>query len=195
GGILARRDREEDRATLDRLGLAPIDLVCVNLYPFEETVRGGASPAEALEQIDIGGPAMLRAAAKNHPDVIPVCSPEDYDEVAGALAAGDLPPDRRRRLAARAFAHTAYYDAVIAAHLDPGTAPDAWPERTVLPLARVQVLRYGENPHQAASLYAEAPGPAAGLPGARQLQGKPLSYNNLLDAAAAWEAVVEFDRP
>ncbi|HEX6989064.1 MAG TPA: bifunctional phosphoribosylaminoimidazolecarboxamide formyltransferase/IMP cyclohydrolase [Bacillota bacterium] len=194
-GILARRDRPEHGAAMARFGLGTIDLVCVNLYPFEETVRAGASPDEALEQIDIGGPAMLRAAAKNHPHVIPVCHPEDYDAVADALAAGDLPADLSRRLAARAFAHTAFYDAVIAAHLGPRVDGAAWPERTVLPLARAATLRYGENPHQEAALYVEAPGPAAGLPGARQLQGKPLSYNNLLDAAAAWEAAADFDRP
>jgi len=194
-GILARRDRPEHLEALVRLGLGTFDLVCVNLYPFEETVQAGAGLEEALEQIDIGGPAMLRAAAKNHQGVIPVCSPDDYDEVAAALAAGGLTLEQRRRLAARAFAHTAYYDAVIANHLGAGTGLDPWPERTALPLVRRQGLRYGENPHQDAALYAEAPGPAAGLPGARQLQGKELSYNNLLDAAAAWEAVVEFDRP
>lgn len=194
-GILARRGPREHLAALDRLGLAPIDLVCVNLYPFEDAVRSGATLDEALEQIDIGGPAMLRAAAKNHPDVIPLCSPEDYDEVAAALAAGGLSPDHRRRLAAKAFAHTAYYDAMIAAHLEAGAGQAAWAERTALPLVRTQTLRYGENPHQEAALYAGAPGPGSGLPAARQLQGKPLSYNNLLDAAAAWEAVLEFDRP
>ncbi len=172
-GVLARRAMEGDMVDLEGLGGGAIDLVAVNLYPFRETVAGGASAAEALEQIDIGGPTLLRAAAKNHADVVVLCDPADY-------AAGAAAPDlaARRALAAKAFGHTAAYDSEVAGWLrsDDG-APDEW----TVGGRKVFDLRYGENPHQAASFYATGPADS-GLAGARIIQGKTLSYNNLLDA-------------
>jgi phosphoribosylaminoimidazolecarboxamide formyltransferase/IMP cyclohydrolase len=185
GGLLARRRHPGDRAALAEHGITPIDLVAVNLYPFRETaVRPGATFEQAIEQIDIGGPSMLRSAAKNHPDVIVVVDPDDYPVVIAALKAGELTPELRRRLAAKVFAHTAAYDAAIHAYLvqDGG----AWPERLTLALERRQALRYGENPHQAAALYAAD---EPGIRDLRQLHGKELSFNNLLDADAAVAAV------
>ncbi len=201
GGILARRDRPEDMAALARHGIAPIDLVAVNLYPFAERVASGADPAACIEAIDIGGPALIRAAAKAHPDVVVATSPRDYDEILDALTAtGGVPPALRRHLAARAFAHTAAYDAAIAdwfatGHAGADTTDTAELPATLTLVARRDLtLRYGENPHQAAALYhtgATRPGVAA----AHRLQGKALSYNNLQDADAAFELVAEFDRP
>jgi phosphoribosylaminoimidazolecarboxamide formyltransferase / IMP cyclohydrolase len=185
GGLLARRRHPGDRAALAEHGITPIDLVAVNLYPFRETaVRPGATFEQAIEQIDIGGPSMLRSAAKNHPDVIVVVDPDDYPVVIAALEAGELTPELRRRLAAKVFAHTAGYDAAIHAYLAQDGA--AWPERLTLALERRQALRYGENPHQAAALYAAD---EPGIRDLRQLHGKELSFNNLLDADAAVAAV------
>jgi phosphoribosylaminoimidazolecarboxamide formyltransferase / IMP cyclohydrolase len=185
GGLLARREHAGDRAALAQHGITPIDLVAVNLYPFRETVaRPEITEAQAIEQIDIGGPAMLRSAAKNHRAVIPVVDPDDYPVVLAALQAGDVPPALRRTLAAKVFAHTAAYDATIHRYLTQG-AP-GWPERITLALERRQELRYGENPHQAAALYAtEEPG----IRELEQLHGKELSFNNLLDVDAALLAV------
>jgi len=185
GGLLARREHAGDRAALAQHGITPIDLIAVNLYPFRETVaRPEVTEAEAIEQIDIGGPAMLRSAAKNHRAVIPVVDPDDYPVVLAALQAGDVPPALRRTLAAKVFAHTAAYDAAIHRYLTRG-AP-GWPERVTLALERRQELRYGENPHQAAALYAtEEPG----IRELEQLHGKELSFNNLLDVDAALMAV------
>lgn len=195
GGILARRDVPADRDELAARDLDTIELVAVNLYPFEETVaRPGVRLPEALEQIDIGGPTMLRASAKNHPAVLPLCDPADY---AGALEALAQPggPDLgfRRRLAAKAFRHTAVYDAVVAAYL--GDNSEGWPAEMPLGLRKVQALRYGENPQQAAAFYtlAQPDGPGGGLAMAQQLQGKPLSYNNILDADAAWAAACDLE--
>jgi phosphoribosylaminoimidazolecarboxamide formyltransferase/IMP cyclohydrolase len=215
GGILARREVPDDLAQLERHGLQPIDLVVVNLYPFEQTVsqlaaRHAVVPAEegesggagflevgpqpaALEQIDIGGPAMLRAAAKNLVAVLPVCDPTDYPAVLTSLRQpGGPDPAFRQRLAAKAFRHVAVYDALIAAYLGAGDL--GWPDELPLGLRKVQDLRYGENPHQRAAFYAFArPGQGpAGLVGARQLQGKPLSYTNILDSDAAWAAATSF---
>lgn len=205
GGILARRDRAEDLAWLRRLSAQPIDLVVVNLYPFVATVRREPPPSleEALEEIDVGGPSLLRAAAKNWPHVTVVSDPADYDEVLAHLAAGPraVPAALRLRLAAKAFRHTATYDAAIARYLEGRRAepeddppsprfPREWP----LPLVLRRVLRYGENPHQAAALYADPLAPP-GLAQAEPLQGKPLSYNNLLDAEAAWRAASSFEEP
>jgi phosphoribosylaminoimidazolecarboxamide formyltransferase / IMP cyclohydrolase len=185
GGLLARRRHPGDRAALAEHGITPIDLVAVNLYPFRETaVRPGATFEQAIEQIDIGGPSMLRSAAKNHPDVLVVVDPDDYPVVIAALKAGELDPELRRRLAAKVFAHTAAYDAAIHAYLAQDGA--AWPERLTLALERRQALRYGENPHQAAALYAAD---EPGIRDLRQLHGKELSFNNLLDADAAVAAV------
>ncbi|MCC6315313.1 MAG: bifunctional phosphoribosylaminoimidazolecarboxamide formyltransferase/IMP cyclohydrolase, partial [Thermomicrobiales bacterium] len=178
-------------------GIVPFDLVVVNLYPFEQTVADPDVTLEtAIEQIDIGGPAMLRAAAKNFAHVIPVCDPADYDAVADALAADGLDAAARRRLAAKAFAHTAAYDAVVADYLL-GTEPEAWPETISVAGRKALDLRYGENPHQRAAAYRKigAGRAAVGVLDAEQLAGKALSYNNLLDADAAWTAVRPFGEP
>ncbi|MEF3272988.1 MAG: bifunctional phosphoribosylaminoimidazolecarboxamide formyltransferase/IMP cyclohydrolase [Chloroflexus sp.] len=182
-GLLARRDQPTHLAELAAHGLQPIDIVVVNLYPFAATIaRPGVTMAEAQEQIDIGGVALLRAAAKNFPAVLVIVDPVDYEQVLAGLRAGGVPLTERQRLAAKAFAHTAEYDATIAAYL----RTDALPE--VLPVAwrKYQSLRYGENPHQAAALYGDF--------GAffQQLHGKELSYNNILDTAAAQELIEEF---
>jgi phosphoribosylaminoimidazolecarboxamide formyltransferase/IMP cyclohydrolase len=194
GGILARRDRSAHREDLARHSLELIDLVAVNLYPFEATVtRPDVTLAAALEQIDIGGPALLRAAAKNFPAVLPLCDPSDYTPILAALRRPGGPVEMvRRRLAAKAFRHTSVYDALVAAYLG-GREPD-WPAETALGLRLVRELRYGENAHQRAAFYALAqPGQGpAGLAGAQQLQGKPLSYTNLLDMDAAWTVVSDF---
>jgi phosphoribosylaminoimidazolecarboxamide formyltransferase/IMP cyclohydrolase len=195
GGILARRDVDSDRDELSRHRLDLIDLVAVNLYPFEEAVsHPGVALATALEQIDIGGPTMLRAAAKNHLAVLPLCDPGDYRLALDALRQPAGPDDAlRRKLAAKAFRHTATYDALIATYL--GGSEPLWPDRIPLGLRKVQELRYGENPQQSAAFYAvlePGQGPI-GLAGAHLLQGKPLSYNNLLDASAAWAVASDFE--
>jgi phosphoribosylaminoimidazolecarboxamide formyltransferase/IMP cyclohydrolase len=193
GAILARKDRAEHLAELEGLGISPIDIVVVNLYPFVETVRRpDATLEEALEQIDIGGPAMIRGAAKNFPSVIVVVDPADYGWVAERLNGITL--EERRRLALKAFRHTAYYDAAIAAYLARGTEGEGLPPHLPIAYHKLYDLRYGENPHQRAALYAPALD-GTGLPYARQLQGKELSFNNLLDADAAWRAVREFEEP
>ena len=194
GGLLARRAHPGDRAALAGHGITPIDLVVVNLYPFRETVaKPGVTLEQAIEQIDIGGPSMLRSAAKNHQDVFVVVDPDDYPVVIAALKQDGLTPGAipglRRDLAAKVFAHTAAYDAAIHAYLT-RDAP-GWPERITLALERRQELRYGENPHQAAALYATA---EPGIRDLVQLSGKELSFNNLLDldagllAIAPWSA-------
>lgn len=207
GGILARRDRPEDLAALERYGIPPIDLVVVTLYPFEAaTRRTGAAPADVLEQIDIGGPAMVRAAAKNHASVAVLTDPDQYAAVVAELEAsgGALSEATRARLAREAFARTAAYDAAIARYFEETVAPDlpggepaarVLPERMVLALERAQGLRYGENPHQAAALYRPAGSPPEGLAALHQLQGPELGYNNLLDVAAALGLLAEFHEP
>jgi phosphoribosylaminoimidazolecarboxamide formyltransferase/IMP cyclohydrolase len=199
-GVLADLRDPEHRAQLAQQGIVPFGLVVVNLYRFEEAAaRQGIGEDELIEEIDIGGPTLVRAAAKNHASVGIVCDPADYPAVLAELEArGSLTDETRRRLALTAFRLTAAYDAAIAAALGARWAPeDRFPERLVLALRRTQALRYGENPHQAAALYARAPaqpaGPSAGVPsasgpfarGITLLAGKPLSYNNLLDGAAA----------
>ena len=186
-GILARATAA-DAAELAALGWSQIDLVAVNLYPFEDAIRQPATThADAIENIDIGGVALLRAAAKNHARVTVVCSPQDYAPVLAALQAGGSPSAAlRQQLAARAFARTQQYDAAIAAYL-------AEAEPINVQAYAVQALRYGENPHQAATLFGYAPG--AGPLGGRVLQGKELSYNNLLDLDAAWRAVADYPQP
>ena len=183
GGLLGRWDVAEDVAAAQANGISPIALLVVNLYPFRETIaRQGVSFAEAVEQIDIGGPAMVRAAAKNHLHTLVVVSPADYDDALAALAAGAPDAAYRRTLAARAFAHTAAYDAAIAEYMTAETLPEV----LNLSARRVQSLRYGENPHQAAAFYETTTPPGApSLARAQQLQGKELSYNNLLDLDAA----------
>ncbi|MFN7953092.1 MAG: bifunctional phosphoribosylaminoimidazolecarboxamide formyltransferase/IMP cyclohydrolase [bacterium] len=189
GGILGRPGLESDRAEMEREGITPIGIVAVNLYPFEATIaKAGVTREEAVEQIDIGGPAMVRASAKNHAWVAVVVDPTDYATVLAELENGGVVGEpTRRRLAGKAFAHTAAYDAAIAAYLAREEAgdPNALPERAILALTKVQGLRYGENPHQRAALYRTGPALAGTLVAAKQLQGKELSFNNLLDLEAA----------
>ena len=189
GGILARRDDPAHRVDLEAQGISPIDVVVVNLYPFRSVVADpGVSWETAIENIDIGGPAMVRAAAKNHADVAVLTDPDQYRGFLAALAAGTVDAGLRRRLALAAFAHTAAYDGAIAAWIDGRLGSDpALPLHLELPVR--QVLRYGENPHQSARWYGEA---ASGWGAARQLQGKELSYNNLIDLEAALTTVAEF---
>ena len=199
GGILARRDLESHREAMTAHEIGPIDLVVVNLYPFRETVASGASAEDCVENIDIGGPALIRAAAKNHAFVTVVTDPADYDAVLAALLenAGGTSLELRQRLAATAYAHTAAYDAAIAGWMAAREGEDL-PPRVSLAGRRAEVLRYGENPHQAAAFYRIDGGPLEARPGvatARQLQGKALSYNNLNDTDAAFELVAEFDKP
>jgi phosphoribosylaminoimidazolecarboxamide formyltransferase / IMP cyclohydrolase len=184
GGILARRDMPEDLADLERHGLEPIDLVCVNLYPFEETIGGlDVSWEEAIEKIDVGGPAMLRAAAKNHAHVVPLCRPEDYEPVLAELrSSGDVSESTRRALAVHAFATTAAYDGAITGWLG---RDNRFPVVFTPVLDRERELAYGENPHQHAAYYAERGARTHLLSRVQQLHGKELSYNNLNDLSAA----------
>ena len=194
-GLLADRSLPGHRAELESAGIAPFDLVVVNLYPFEETVADpGVEPSLAVERIDVGGPAMVRAAAKNHAWVAVVCDPAGYRLVEQALAAGGTTLAERRTLAARAFARTAAYDAAVAAWMGEGKG---FPDRLVAAGRLRQPLRYGENPHQGAAFYAtDGPGGPWGLGAAEQVAGKELSYNNLLDADAALALAAEHgDRP
>ncbi|HWA44753.1 MAG TPA: bifunctional phosphoribosylaminoimidazolecarboxamide formyltransferase/IMP cyclohydrolase [Hypericibacter adhaerens] len=195
GGILARRDLAEHRDAMAAHDIAPIDLVVINLYPFEATVAKGAGYEDCVENIDIGGPAMIRAAAKNHDFVAVVTDPADYEALMAEMKAkgGATSLGLRRRLAALAYARTASYDAAIARWMQ-GEQQDRFPRRFVLAGERQQMLRYGENPHQEAAFYATAE-KRPGVATARQLQGKELSYNNLNDTDAAFELVAEFDQP
>ncbi|MFM7436880.1 MAG: bifunctional phosphoribosylaminoimidazolecarboxamide formyltransferase/IMP cyclohydrolase, partial [Vulcanococcus sp.] len=187
GGILAKRADASHQADLEAQGIPPIDVVVVNLYPFRETIaRPDVSWDQAIENIDIGGPAMVRAAAKNHADVAVLTSPSQYPAFLEALAAGAIGPDLRRQLALEAFRHTAEYDTAISGWL--GSQLAAEPQLQVQLPAR-QSLRYGENPHQQATWFAQ---PGAGLGAGTQLQGKELSYNNILDLEAALATVREF---
>ncbi|MCP2013149.1 phosphoribosylaminoimidazolecarboxamide formyltransferase/IMP cyclohydrolase [Deinococcus sp. HSC-46F16] len=184
GGLLARREPGH-LAELETHGIGPIDLVCVNLYPFRETVARGAAFEEAVEQIDIGGPAMLRAAAKNHAAVLVLVDPADYP----LALAGEVSPQDRRRLAAKAFRHTADYDAAIAGYLT-GEEGGQFPDRLTLSLSRVAEVRYGENPHQPGAIYRRE-GERGPVLDARLLSGKPMSFNNSADADAAWALAAE----
>jgi phosphoribosylaminoimidazolecarboxamide formyltransferase / IMP cyclohydrolase len=199
-GLLADVGDEAHRDQLDELKIAPFQLLVSNLYPFTETVASGAEPAECVEQIDIGGPAMVRAAAKNHANVAVITSPDAYESAAAAVAAGGFTLEQRRRLAAEAFAHTARYDAAVASWFASAYAPDqvatdtGWPDVAAAVWDRRDVLRYGENPHQRAALYlASGTGPASGVATAELLAGKAMSYNNYVDADAAWRAVGDFE--
>ena len=208
GGILFRRGLAADREEAAKHGIASIDLVVVNLYPFEATAaKPGLTPEELIENIDIGGPTMLRSAAKNFESVAAICDPADYDSVAAELAASparELSLPTRLRLARKVFATTSRYDGLITMELErlsadashlALTARPALPERLFGALVRRQEMRYGENPHQLAALYVSSGHPPVGLAGARQLQGKELSYNNLVDLDAAWKLVREFHQP
>jgi phosphoribosylaminoimidazolecarboxamide formyltransferase / IMP cyclohydrolase len=217
-GLLADLAKDSHRQQLAELGIEPFDLLVSNLYPFEQTVASGATPAECVEQIDIGGPAMVRAAAKNHATVAVVTSPASYPDVLAALPDGGFTVDQRRRLAAQAYAHTAAYDAAVSSWFAAVYAPDevaaetGWPDVTAAVWTRRDVLRYGENPHQRAALYwqagaaeagtagagtagAGAAGASPGIAGAEVLHGKAMSYNNYVDADAARRAAFGFSEP
>lgn len=207
GGLLARRDVPAHMAALKEHGIGTIDLLVVNLYPFAQaTARPDCSLEDAIENIDIGGPAMLRAAAKNWADVAVVIDPADYEQVLDELAGSGLTRRTKFRLAQKVFAHTAAYDGMIANYLgalEAGAEDDvakvpakhAFPSVYTLQLTKTQDLRYGENPHQSAAFYRDAKPAEGTLAGWTQLQGKELSYNNIADADAAWECVKTFDAP
>lgn len=195
GGILGIRGNAEHESAMAEHGISPIDLVVVNLYPFEETVAKGADFDTCIENIDIGGPGMIRAAAKNHAAVTVVVDPEDYAVVQEAMEAndGDTTPDLRRRLAAIAYARTGAYDAAISGWFA-GQVEEGFPRRFALGGHIKQTLRYGENPHQKAAFYVTGEA-RPGIATAEQVQGKELSYNNLNDTDAAFELAAEFDDP
>jgi phosphoribosylaminoimidazolecarboxamide formyltransferase/IMP cyclohydrolase len=201
GGILARRDVPGHMAALAKAGIPAIDLVVVNLYPFGATVaRPGCTLAEAIENIDIGGPAMVRSAAKNYEHAAVVTDPSDYGPVLKEMtaAAGALGAVTRFRLAQKAFSHTAQYDGAISNYLtalEADGSHDRFPQRLNLQFERVQPMRYGENPHQEAAFYRDSRLAPGSLAAYRQLQGKELSYNNIADADAAWECAKSFDDP
>jgi phosphoribosylaminoimidazolecarboxamide formyltransferase/IMP cyclohydrolase len=201
GGILARRDLPAHTQAMNAHGIAPIDLVVVNLYPFARTVaQPGVALEEAIENIDIGGPALVRSAAKNYRHVAVVTDPADYGRVIEELASthGAVGMELRFALARKAFAHTAAYDGAIAnwlGALDENAQPGRFPQQINLSFERVQLLRYGENPHQDAAFYRELAGAPGLIAGARQVQGRELSYNNIADADAAWECVRSFEQP
>ncbi|MCB0116513.1 MAG: bifunctional phosphoribosylaminoimidazolecarboxamide formyltransferase/IMP cyclohydrolase, partial [Caldilineaceae bacterium] len=194
GGILARRTPEH-LAELKEHGLAPIDLVVVNLYPFQQTVaQPDVAEADAIEQIDIGGVALLRAAAKNFESVAVVCDPEDYGAVAAAMESGELAPSFRRELALKAFCHTAEYDTAIATYLTHQTGmqtPNVLPAKMQISLEQAQIMRYGENPHQQGGYYRYA----GEMPAFEQLHGKEMSYNNWLDLDGSWLSAQDFPEP
>jgi phosphoribosylaminoimidazolecarboxamide formyltransferase/IMP cyclohydrolase len=214
-GLLADTANAEHEAQLAQLGIEPFQLLVSNLYPFEATVASGASPQQCVEQIDIGGPSMVRAAAKNHGSVAVIIEPSRYGDVLAALAEGGFTLDQRRRLAAEAFAHTAAYDLAVASWFASAYAPDeiardgGWPKVAGGLWRRADVLRYGENPHQRAALYSrQAPhtedlstersgagSPGAGIAAAELLHGKAMSYNNYVDADAARRAAYDFTEP
>jgi phosphoribosylaminoimidazolecarboxamide formyltransferase/IMP cyclohydrolase len=197
GGLLAKRNLPAHMAELAENKIEPIDMVVVNLYPFVQTVaKSGATLDEALENIDIGGPTMIRAAAKNFPGVIVIVDPADYPPVLEKLKAGGLELEERKRLAQKAFQHVAIYDTAISQYLRQGVA--GFPEEMTIALKKRYGLRYGENPHQQAAFYAESSvgeKKATGITWAEQLWGKELSFNNILDADAAWGAVTDFAAP
>ena len=194
GALLGVRDNAEHAARMDEHGIAPIDLVVVNLYPFEATVAAGSDRAAIIDNIDIGGPSMIRSAAKNHAFVTVVTDPADYSELLAELDAngGAATVELRRRLAARAFALTAEYDSIIAGWFAFADQRQMFPPRMSVPFHLSQPLRYGENPHQAAALYIPAFAPRGSVADHRQVQGKELSYNNINDADAALELASEF---
>ncbi|MBM6621585.1 bifunctional phosphoribosylaminoimidazolecarboxamide formyltransferase/IMP cyclohydrolase [Micrococcaceae bacterium RIT802] len=197
-GILADRRLPEHVQQLTDLGIEPFDLVVVNLYPFVDTVKSGAGQDAVVEQIDIGGPSMVRAAAKNHPSVAVVVDPAKYGDVVEAAQSGGFDLKTRRRLASLAFAHTAAYDTAVAswtaAQFGDDEAPAKFPPYAGVALERAETLRYGENPHQAAALYVDSSAPA-GIAQAEQLHGKAMSYNNYTDADAALRAAFDFAEP
>ncbi len=194
GGLLGRRGTDE--SVMDEHNIEPIDLLVVNLYPFEQTIaRADATIDEAIENIDIGGPAMIRAASKNHDGVAVIVEPDDYESVLEDLKSDNLSLQSRRRLAAKAYAHTASYDTAITRYLSNSLGDDALGERHLYSGNLSERLRYGENPHQNAAFYVDQQAPAGSLAAAKQLQGKALSYNNIADSDAALECVKQFENP
>jgi phosphoribosylaminoimidazolecarboxamide formyltransferase / IMP cyclohydrolase len=193
GGLLARRG--VDDGVLAEHGIGAIDVLVVNLYPFEATTaRADCTDAEAIENIDVGGPAMLRAAAKNHEHILVVVDPADYAHVLAALEDGSVPTAMRRDLAIKAFSHTSRYDAAISAYLRAhSAAPEVWPDPLLRSWRLAESLRYGENPHQHAALYRESRNVPGAVAHATKLQGKELSFNNIVDADAAYQAVKAFE--
>ena len=194
GGLLGRRGTDE--SVMEEHGIEPIDLLVVNLYPFEQTIaREDATIDDAIENIDIGGPAMIRAASKNHDGVAVCVSPDDYESVLAKLQGEGLGIEDRRRLAAKAYAHTASYDTAITKYLSASLDDDVLGERFLYAGNLSERLRYGENPHQGAAFYVDQQAPAGSLAAAKQLQGKALSYNNIADSDAALECVKQFEGP
>lgn len=194
GGILADRRKPEHVRTLDEHGIVGVDLVIANLYPFAQTVASGAGVDECIEQIDIGGPAMVRAAAKNHANTAVIVRPSDYPQVIGLVqGGGDFTPEQRREMAVTAFRHTADYDVQVASWLGALDVTDSFPGWVAATWQRAEVLRYGENPHQQAALYINEQG--HGLAHAEQVHGKQMSYNNFVDGDAAHRTAWDFDRP
>ncbi|WP_249705247.1 bifunctional phosphoribosylaminoimidazolecarboxamide formyltransferase/IMP cyclohydrolase [Bacillus zhangzhouensis] len=195
GGLLAVRENDEHMAQIEKHGIQPIDLVVVNLYPFKETIsKDDVTYEEAIENIDIGGPGMLRAASKNHQDVTVIVDPRDYDAVVQQIKEGGVSLEKKRELAAKVFRHTAAYDALIADYLT-NHVGETEPEQFTVTFEKKQSLRYGENPHQAATFYENALPSKGSLATAMQLHGKELSYNNIKDADAALQIVREFTEP
>ncbi|MCL2234942.1 MAG: bifunctional phosphoribosylaminoimidazolecarboxamide formyltransferase/IMP cyclohydrolase [Defluviitaleaceae bacterium] len=195
GGILARRDLPHHMDFIGEAGINTIDLVCVNLYPFKDTIERTDDLGQIIENIDIGGPAMLRSAAKNYDSVCVVVDVADYDAVLNQLAEGEISRDFRFKMSAKAFAHTAAYDALIAKYLGWLTGGEPFPQTLTLTYEKVQDLRYGENPHQKAAFYREVKALPVDLVNAKQIHGKELSFNNINDAHGALELLREFDKP
>ena len=194
GGLLGRRGTDEE--VMEEHGIEPIDLLAVNLYPFEQTIaRDDATIDDAIENIDIGGPAMVRAASKNHDGVAVVVDPEDYDNILESLRSNELSLEVRRRLAAKAYAHTASYDTAITKYLSGSLGDDPLGERILYSGGLVAKMRYGENPHQDAAFYIDQQAPKGSLATAEQLQGKAFSYNNIADSDAALACVRQFAAP
>jgi phosphoribosylaminoimidazolecarboxamide formyltransferase/IMP cyclohydrolase len=194
GGLLGRRGTDE--SVMEEHGIEPIDLLAVNLYPFEQTIaRDDATIDDAIENIDIGGPAMIRAASKNHDGVAVIVDPDDYESVLEALQKNELSLDARRRLAAKAYAHTASYDTAITKYLSDSLGDDPLGDRILYSGKLVERMRYGENPHQSAAFYIDQQAQPGSLATAEQLQGKALSYNNIADSDAALECVKQFAAP
>tara|TARA_B100000029_G_scaffold106879_2_gene97640 strand:+ start:14446 stop:15978 length:1533 start_codon:yes stop_codon:yes gene_type:complete len=196
GGLLGRRDSDAHVQEMQKHGIDPIDVVAVNLYPFVETIsKQGVSLEDALENIDIGGPTMIRAAAKNFPSVVVIVDPEDYDWVSDKLIKRSITIEDRKRLAAKAFAHVAVYDSAVTGYLTDSSNGSDMPESIPMGLNKLLGLRYGENPHQKGALYGVSGVIPSGIAGAEQLHGRELSFNNLMDADAAWRTVSDFDQP
>lgn len=197
GGILAKREERSHMDQLEDLNIEPIDMVVVNLYPFKETIlKEGTTLEEAIENIDIGGPTMLRSAAKNYQDVVVITDPVDYDLILNQLKENEeVSLQTRLQLAQKVFSHTSQYDTLISSYLGEQLGQEDFPENLTLTYQKIQDLRYGENPHQKAAFYGEIPSNPCSIAGAQQLHGKQLSFNNINDANAALEMLLEFNEP